>query len=188
MKRQSPGLELRSVSCSGVGIRRPPPAAHQILTLAVVLITWLALSRPAGAQSAQPAALTLDAATKIAAAAEAEATRNKWKLVIAVVDGRAHLVHLRRMDGAQLGSIAVAQEKAKSAALFRRPTKAFADAVASGRTGVLRLSGAIPIEGGVPLFVGEQMVGAVGVSGVTSEQDGQIAQAAAKAYAPPGAR
>ena len=103
-------------------------------------------------------------------------------------DGGAHLVHLRRMDGAQLGSIAVAQEKARSAALFRRPTKAFADAVASGRTAVLRLPGAIPIEGGVPLFVGEQMVGAVGVSGVTAEQDGQIAQAGAKAFASPGAR
>jgi uncharacterized protein GlcG (DUF336 family) len=153
-----------------------------------MLATWLALPRHAAAQSLQPAALTLEAATRIAAAAEAEATRNKWNVVIAVVDGGAHLVHLRRMDGAQLGSIAVAQEKAKSAALFRRPTKAFADAVASGRTGVLRLPGAIPIEGGVPLFVGEQLVGAIGVSGVTSEQDGQIAQAGVKAYAPPGAR
>lgn len=161
---------------------------HRGLIVGIMLCTWPALPRPAAAQSSQPPALTLEAATRIAAAAEAEATRNKWNVVIAVVDGGAHLVHLRRMDGTQLGSIAVAQEKAKSAALFRRPTKAFADAVASGRTGVLRLAGAIPIEGGVPLFVGEQLVGAIGVSGVTSEQDGQIAQAGAKAYAPPGVR
>jgi uncharacterized protein GlcG (DUF336 family) len=161
---------------------------HGLLAVGLILATWLAVPRHAAAQSSQPSALTLEAATRIAAATEAEATRNKWNVVIAVVDGGAHLVHLRRMDGTQLGSIAVAQEKAKSAALFRRPTKAFADAVASGRTGVLRLPGAIPIEGGVPLFVGEQLVGAIGVSGVTSEQDGQIAQAGVKAYAPTGAR
>jgi uncharacterized protein GlcG (DUF336 family) len=86
------------------------------------------------------------------------------------------------MDGAQLGSVVVSQDKAKSAVLFRRPTKAFADAVASGRIGVLRLAGAIPIEGGVPLLVGDQVVGAIGVSGVTSEQDGQIAQAGVRAF------
>jgi uncharacterized protein GlcG (DUF336 family) len=158
-------------------------------TIAVgIMLGWLALPHHAAAQSSQQPALTLEAATRIADAAQAEATRNKWNVVIAVLDGGAHLVHLRRMDGAQLGSVVVAEEKAKSAALFRRPTKAFADAVASGRTGVLRLPGAIPIEGGVPLFVGEQLVGAIGVSGVTSEQDGQIAQAGAKAYVPPGAR
>ena len=161
---------------------------RQTLATGLILSAWLAVPAHATAQSSQQPALTLEAATRIAAGAEEEATRNKWKVVIAVVDGGAHLVHLRRMDGAQLGSIAVAQEKARSAALFRRPTKAFADAVASGRTAVLRLPGAIPIEGGVPLLVGEQMVGAVGVSGVTAEQDGQIAQAGAKAFASPGAR
>jgi glc operon protein GlcG len=154
---------------------------HRTLTVGIVLATWLAVPRHAAAQLSQQPALTLEAATRIAAAAEAEATRNKWNVVIAVVDGGAHLVHLRRMDGAQLGSIAVAQDQAKSAVLFRRPTKAFADAVASGRTAVLRLAGAIPIEGGVPLVVGDQVVGAIGVSGVTAEQDGQIAQAGVKA-------
>lgn len=103
-------------------------------------------------------------------------------LMVGMILGGGYLVHLRRMDNTQLGSVAVAEEKAKSAILFRRPTKAFADAVASGRTGVLRLRGAIPIEGGVPLVLGEQFVGAIGVSGVTSEQDGQIAQAGAKAF------
>jgi uncharacterized protein GlcG (DUF336 family) len=155
---------------------------HQILTVAVVLATWLAVPRHTADQSSQPPALTLEAATRIADAAQAEATRNKWNVVIAVLDGAAHLVHLRRIDGTQLGSIVVAEEKAKSAVLFLRPTKAFADAVASGRTGVLRLSGAIPIEGGIPLLVGDQVVGAIGVSGVTAEQDGQIAQAGVKAF------
>jgi len=155
---------------------------HQILTVAVALATWLTLPRHTAAQSSPQPALTLAAATRLADAAQAEATRNRWNVVIAVLDGGAHLVHLRRMDGTQLGSVVVAQEKAKSAVLFRRPTKAFADAVASGRTGVLRLAGAIPIEGGVPLLVGDQVVGAIGVSGVTSEQDGQIAQAGVKAF------
>ena len=154
---------------------------HQRLVSTLMLGGCLAIPGRAVAQSQQPA-LTLEAATRIADAAQAEATRNKWNVVIAVVDAGGYLVHLRRMDGTQLGSIAVAQEKAKSAVLFRRPTKAFADAVASGRTAVLRLPGAIPIEGGVPLFVGEQVVGAIGVSGVTAEQDGQIAQAGAKAF------
>ncbi len=157
---------------------------HQRLVTAVVLGSCLTVSAPATAQSQQPA-LTLEAATRIADAAQAEATRNKWNVVIAVVDDGGYLVHLRRLDGTQLGSVAVAEEKAKSAALFRRPTKAFADAVASGRTAVLRLPGAIPIEGGVPLLAGDQIVGAIGVSGVMAEQDGQIAQAGAKAFTKP---
>ena len=156
---------------------------HRRLAVMIMLGGWLAVAGSAAAQS-QPA-LTLEAATRIADAAQAEATRNKWNVVIAVVDDGGYLVHLRRMDDTQIGSVAVAEEKAKSAVLFRRPTKAFADAVASGRTGVLRLPGAIPIEGGIPLVGGNQVVGAIGVSGVTSEQDGQIAQAGVKAFAKP---
>ena len=152
---------------------------HQRLVSAVLLGSCLAIANYASAQSP---ALTLAAATRIADAAQAEATRNKWNVVIAIVDDGGHLVHLRRMDDTQIGSVAVAEEKAKSAVLFRRPTKAFADAVASGRTGVLRLPGAIPIEGGIPLVAGNRVVGAIGVSGVTSEQDGQIAQAGVKAF------
>ena len=157
---------------------------HQRLVSAVMLGSCLVVPGHAAAQSQQPA-LTLEAATGIADAAQAEATRNRWNVVIAVVDGGGYLVHLRRLDGTQLGSVAVAEEKAKSAVLFRRPTKAFADAVASGRTAVLRLPGAIPIEGGIPLLVGDQVIGAIGVSGVTAEQDGQIAQAGAKALTKP---
>ena len=154
-----------------------------IAVVAIVLASCLAVPRQVEAQ-AQPA-LTLETATRIADAAQAEAVRNKWNVVIAVVDGGGYLLHLRRLDGTQLGSVAVAEEKAKSAVLFRRPTKAFAEMVASGRVGVLRLPGAIPIEGGVPLFVGDQVVGAIGVSGVMAEQDGQVAQAGAKAVSKP---
>jgi glc operon protein GlcG len=157
---------------------------HRTFAVGIMLGCLLAVSGHTAAQTQQPI-LTLEAATRIADAAQAEATRNKWNVVIAVVDGGGYLVHLRRLDGTQLGSVAVAEDKAKSAALFRRPTKAFADAVASGRTGILRLSGAIPIEGGVPLLVGDQVVGAIGVSGVMSEQDGQVAQAGVRAFAKP---
>jgi glc operon protein GlcG len=154
---------------------------HRTL-FAGLMVTCLALPRSVAAQSPAQPGMTLEAATRVAAAAEAEAKRNNWNVVIAVVDDGGYLVHLRRMDGAQLGSVAVAEEKAKSAALFRRPTKAFEDAVASGRHAVLRLPGAIPIEGGIPLVAGGQVVGAIGVSGVTAAQDGQIAQAGEKAF------
>jgi glc operon protein GlcG len=156
------------------------------LAVGLLLGTWLAAPRNIAAQSAEQPGLTLEAANRIADAAQAEATRNRWNVVIAVVDAGGYLVHLRRMDGTQLGSVVVAEEKAKSAVLFRRPTKAFSDAIASGNTGVLRLPGAIPIEGGVPLAMGDQVVGAIGVSGVTAQQDGQIAQAGVKAFSAAG--
>jgi uncharacterized protein GlcG (DUF336 family) len=146
----------------------------------------LALVLTAGATGAQLAsrrALTLDAARKIAAAAEAEAVRNKWNVVIAVVDEGGHLLYLQRMDDTQIGSIEVAQEKARSAVKFRRPTKAFEDALAGGRTAILRLPGALPVEGGIPLTADNRVIGAIGVSGVTSQQDAQIAKAGSDALA-----
>src|ERR671915_615299 len=155
---------------------------HRFFLAGIMLGTCLAAPRYAPAQSPAAPAVTLERATRVAAAAETEARRNNWNVVIAIVDESGYLVLLRRMDNTQLGSVAVAQEKAKSAVLFRRPTKAFADAVASGRTAVLGLPGAIPIEGGIPLLAGGRVVGAIGVSGVTAEQDGQIAQAGAKAF------
>lgn len=112
-------------------------------------------------------------------AAQAEAAKNKWNVAIAIVDSGGHLVAFERMDTTQYGSVEVAQEKARTAAAFRRPSKAFQDTVAAGGEGlrILRLTGAIPIEGGLPLVVGGRIVGAIGVSGVTSAQDGQIAAA-----------
>lgn len=123
--------------------------------------------------------ISLDMAKKVMAGAEAEAKKNNWNVVIAILDSGGNLVALHRMDGAQFGSIEVAKDKAYSAVAFRRPTKVFEDAVGQGGMNlrILRLSGASPLEGGVPIVVDGKLVGGVGVSGVTSAQDGQIAKA-----------
>jgi glc operon protein GlcG len=121
--------------------------------------------------------LTLAAAQHVAEAARAEAVKNGWKLVICVVDDGGHVIYLERMDGAQLGSVQIAQDKARTAVLFKRPSKALEEAVAGGRTVVMKLTGALPVEGGVPLMAGDELVGAIGVSGATSAQDGQVAAA-----------
>ncbi len=125
--------------------------------------------------------LTLAVAKQIAAAAEAEAKANKWNVVITILDEGANLIYLQRMDDTQIGSVDVSIAKATSAVKFRRPTKAFEDALTGGRQAILKLPGAIPVEGGIPLEVGGVVIGAIGVSGVTSQQDGQIAAAGVKA-------
>lgn len=135
------------------------------------------LACAAFAQLATKKAMTLSAAKQIAAAAEAEAIKNKWNVVIAVTDDGGNLVYLQRMDNTQIGSVDVAQDKAKTSAKFRRPTKAFVDTLASGNQGVLKLPGALPIEGGLPLMLDGVVIGAIGVSGVTAQQDGVIAAA-----------
>ncbi|HUB63897.1 MAG TPA: heme-binding protein [Methylocella sp.] len=122
-------------------------------------------------------ALTLADAKEIAAAAEAEALKNNWRVTIAVLDEGGHLLFLQRLDGAPLGSVVVAQEKARTALLFKRPTKAIEEIVAGGRLVMLTLPGATPIEGGLPLSNKDQIIGAIGVSGVQSSQDAQIAGA-----------
>ncbi|MBI4611755.1 MAG: heme-binding protein [Candidatus Rokubacteria bacterium] len=127
-------------------------------------------------------ALTLEAAKKIAAAAEAEAMKNNWRVVIAIVDDGGHLTYLQRIDETQTGSIRVAIEKARTAVAYKRPTKVFEDLVAGGRNVILSLPGAMPIEGGLPLVVDGKVVGAIGVSGVTAQQDGIIAKAGVDAF------
>jgi len=127
--------------------------------------------------------LTLDDAKRIAAAAEAEALRNKWKVVVAVVDDGGHLLYLQRSHDTQFGSVETAIAKAHAAVAFQRPTKASEDAVLSGRLIHLALPGVIPAEGGVPLLRDGQVVGGLGISGVSSSQDGQIAAAGAAASA-----
>jgi glc operon protein GlcG len=124
-----------------------------------------------------------DNAKKAAAAALAEARRNGWTMAAAVTDTGGHLVYFEKMDGTQTGSVAVAIGKARSAALFMRPTKAFQDVLAGGGDGlrVLGLDGAVPVEGGVPLVVAGKIVGAIGLSGGASSQDGQCARAGADA-------
>lgn len=135
------------------------------------------------AQLTTKKALTLAAAKQIAAAAEAEAAKNNWNVVIAVLDDGANLVYLQRMDGTQIGSIDVAQQKGACAIRFKRPSKVFADLVNSGSPGMLSLRGVVPVEGGLPLTVDGQIIGAIGVSGVKSDQDGIVAKAGADAAA-----
>ena len=125
--------------------------------------------------------LTLDDAKRVAAAAEAEALRNEWRVVIAVVDDGGHLLYLQRNHDTQFGSVETAIKKAHAAVAFQRPTKASEDAVLSGRLIHLALPGVIPAEGGVPLLCDGRIIGGLGVSGVRSFQDGQIAQAGADA-------
>jgi len=121
-------------------------------------------------------------AKKAMAAAEAEATRNNWGVAIAILDSGANLVMLQRLDNAQLSSVRIAEQKARTAAEFRRPTKVFEDAVAGGGIGLRVLTfGASVAEGGVPIVSGGKVIGAIGVSGVQSHQDAQVAQAGADA-------
>lgn len=121
--------------------------------------------------------LTLAAAKKIAAAAHAECVKNNWTMFIAIIDDGGNLMYLERIDGTQLGSMQVSIEKGRSALLFKRPTKALEDAVAGGRVVVMKLANAVPVEGGLPLVADGEIIGAIGVSGGTSAQDGIVAQA-----------
>jgi uncharacterized protein GlcG (DUF336 family) len=127
--------------------------------------------------------LTLAAAKRVAAAAAAEAVRNYWNVVITIVDDAGYVLYMERLDGAQLASVEVATRKARAAALFKRPTKVFEDMVAGGRAAMLALPGSLPLEGGLPLEADGQVLGAIGVSGVTAAQDGQIARAGAEEFA-----
>ena len=121
--------------------------------------------------------ISLENAKKATMPALAEAIKNNWSMAVAIVDPAGNLVYYEKMDNTQLGSANVAIDKARSAALFKRPTKAFQDALAAGGEGlrILRLQGATPVEGGIPLVSDGKIVGAIGVSGGTSAQDGQCA-------------
>jgi glc operon protein GlcG len=123
--------------------------------------------------------INLETAKRVAAPAVAEARKNQLTMVIAIVDTAGDLVYFERMDDTQVGSVEVALSKARSAARFKRPTKAFQDALAAGGEGlrILALQGAVPVDGGVPLVSGGKIIGAIGVSGGTSAQDGQVAAA-----------
>ena len=125
--------------------------------------------------------LTLEDALRITLAARRAATENNWNVVIAVVDDGGHLISLERMDGTQKGSVRVAEQKARTAILFKRPTKAFEDAVLQGRPGMVTMPDAICLEGGLPLVRNGAYVGAIGVSGMKSSEDGVVAEAGALA-------
>ncbi len=123
--------------------------------------------------------VSIDAAKKVAAAAIVESEKNHWNMAIAIVDGGGNLVYFEKMNDTQIGSIQVSIDKAKAAALFKRPTKAHQDALATGGENlrILKLSGAMPVEGGIPLVIDGKIVGAIGVSGGNSSQDGIVANA-----------
>ena len=134
-------------------------------------------------QLADKKALTLQIAKKVAAAAEQAAAVNHNNMFVLIVDDGGNLMYMERMDDAQLGSFEVAREKARSAVFFKRPTKMFEEAVTkNGYTPILKLPDAMPIEGGIPLIVDGHILGAIGVSGGTPQEDGKAAQAGADAF------
>jgi glc operon protein GlcG len=140
-------------------------------------VTALFISSDATAQTADKKILTLEGAKMIAAAADAEARKNNWNVVIAIVDDAGHLLYYQRADDTQFASNDIAIEKARSAAKFRRSTKVMEDVVAGGRHVFMTFPGVVPVQGGLPLISAGKVVGAIGVSGVTSQQDEQIANA-----------
>ena len=144
-------------------------------------LTLFALGAVAQDRPPYGAEIGLDLAKKIAAGAEAESKKNGWRMAIAVVDNHGFLVYYERMDDTQTASVDVAIDKAKAAAMFRRPTKAFEDGIAKGRTALLGLKGATPIEGGLPIMSGGKVIGGLGVSGAASDQDAAAAAAGLKA-------
>ena len=152
------------------------------LALATITLALFATSSFA-AELATRVGLTLEVAKQISAAAEAEAAKNKWPVAIAIVDEGGHLIHLAKIDNTQYGSVDVAIQKAQTSAAFKRPTKVFEEAIASGRNAIIALKGALPLEGGVPIMHDGKVIGAIGVSGVKSTEDGQVAKAGVDALA-----
>ena len=157
--------------------------------MATGLTSVVALGLLLGAETARAAddlpvkkMLTLQAATKAAAAAEAEATKRGATVVIAVVDDGGHLILLHRLDDTQVASVEVGIGKARTAAIFRRPSKEFEDQIRSGRVAALALPGATPLQGGLPITVDGKVIGAIGVSGNTPQEDEDIARAGAAVF------
>lgn len=148
-----------------------------LLPLLALVLGGTCISSAASAQLIEAKVISLDAARQMAQAAEAEAVRNQWTAAIAIVDAAGELILFHRLDGVQPVSLDIAVQKARTAARFRRPTKALEEALQGGRTALLALNGVLPLEGGVPIVVDGQVIGAMGVSGVTSQQDAQIAHA-----------
>ncbi len=151
----------------------------------IILSTWVmlvfAISFSVQAQD-RVRVLSLEDAQRISDAAEARARQDNWNVVIAILDAGGHLVALRRMDETQIGSVDVGIQKATSALKFKRPTKVFEDAVKSGNIHLISLPGVVAVEGGLPIKDGDQVIGSIGVSGVTSAQDGIIAAAGLESF------
>jgi len=144
-------------------------------------LTLFALGAVAQDRPPYGSEIGIDLAKKIAAGANAESKKNGWRMAIAIVDNHGFLVYYERMDDTQTASVDVAVDKAKAAAMFRRPTKAFEDGIAKGRNALLGLRGATPIEGGLPIMSGGKVIGGLGVSGAASNEDAEAAAAGLKA-------
>ena len=151
------------------------------LSIAAATALLFVAATSASAQAPPPYGppITNEQAKKVMAGAEAEAKKNNWPVVIVILDSGGQMMMLQRLDNAQWGSVEVAKDKARSAVAFRRPTKVFQDLIAQGGANMrlLNLTGASMLEGGIPIIVDGKIAGAVGVSGVTSQQDAQIGQA-----------
>jgi glc operon protein GlcG len=161
------------------------PARH-VVRIVLALALLLCFSGIGLAQMPNPYGLSISVedAKKAAALSLAEARKNNWAVAVAVVDPSGNLVYYEKMNNTQLGSANISVDKARSAALFKRPTKAFQDALAAGGEGlrILRLQGVTPVEGGFPLVADGKIVGGIGVSGATSAQDAQCSKAGADAF------
>jgi len=175
---------------SNVPCRENPLRMASLLPLVAVTVLLFSSVLVGAQQPAAPPApilygapISLEQAKKVIAVAEAEAKRNNWSMVIAVLDSGGNLVMLERMDGTMLASIEIAKDKAYSAVLYRRPTKMLQDALEKGGLNLrlLKLSGAFPLEGGFPILMDGKVIGSVGVSGGAFEQDAQVAKAGADA-------
>jgi len=149
----------------------------------LVFATLCVLAAPAQLSNRYGEPITMENALKAVAPARTEAVKNHLHMAIAIVDPGGELVYFEKMDDTQTGSVQVAIDKARSAALYRRPTKFFEDALAAGGDGLrfLGLRGAVPVDGGFPLLMDGKIIGAIGVSGGTNKQDGQCAFAGASA-------
>jgi glc operon protein GlcG len=151
-------------------------------TIVAGIVALLVVTSPFAAEAQVPQygpAINLEQAKKVIAAGQAEALKNNWPVAVAIVDNHGFLVAYEKMDDTQTGSVQIAIDKAVSAAMYRRSTKVFQDAVAGGGAGlrVMNLRGASTVEGGLPIIINGKIIGAVGVSGVNADQDGLVAKA-----------
>lgn len=154
-------------------------------SLIVLLAGTYVMASSLSAQLADTKVLTNEAVRNMVSAATDHANKNGWAVSIAVVDDHGELLAFRRLDGASVGSVDISQGKARTAARFKRPTKALSDALAEGRTALLTVPGLLALQGGLPVMWGTVVIGGIDVSGATSEQDEQVAQAGLAALKQP---